>query len=454
MWISQVRNFIAGVVKWLTHVVREPRDELDRWQRAVRFSYDLGKYGAKQLREDRAPQMAAALAYQSLFALVPVLVVALILVRATISEDKLNTHIGTLLTTAGLNTASIELPSDFGDPNAPIATISLQEWLLGLVGTAESVEITAFSGVGAVLIIYAAINLLVTIERSFNSIYRAPEGRAWVYRGPLYWSMLTVGPFALILMAYLNGGVEAWAKEIAWGPWFEFLVTMLWSLAVGWLFWFAVYTLVPNTSVDARASAVGALICVILMEIGKQSLGASLSRAFAVNQLFGSLGSIPLFMLWVYLMWLAVLFGLEVSATLQFLGDRALEEMETRRMLSGLIEPAAVVGVMEVIAREFREGRSVSERKIVDMTGIPEQYAELILQELCTAGMLHRVDRDNAVCLAQPPDQLTVDRLMEIGFQLADAGGERRIGAFAAKLREGQRTLARQFTLSGIVAAD
>ena len=47
-----------SVMEWLRHVVTEPRSELTRWQRAVRFAYDLGRFGARQLRQDNAPQMA------------------------------------------------------------------------------------------------------------------------------------------------------------------------------------------------------------------------------------------------------------------------------------------------------------------------------------------------------------------------------------------------------------
>jgi hypothetical protein len=159
-------------------------------------------------------------------------------------------------------------------------------------------------------------------------------------------------------------------------------------------------------------------------------------------------------MFWIYLMWLGVLFGLEVSATLQFLGHRVHEEMETRRLATGLIEPAAVVSVMQVIGEEFTAGQPATERRIADRTRLPERVVGSIIQELCAAGLLHRLEREqSAVCLALPADQVTADRLMDVGFRLADGGGERWVSAFAERLRQQQRELARQFTLSALVAA-
>jgi hypothetical protein len=156
----------------------------------------------------------------------------------------------------------------------------------------------------------------------------------------------------------------------------------------------------------------------------------------------------------VYLIWLFVLFGLEVSATLQFLGNRTLEEIETRRATTGLVEPSAVVSVMEVVAQDFTAGLSTQQRRIADRTGIPERAVATIVQELCAEGLLHRIERDQtAVCLAQSPELVTADRLMEIGFRLADGAGERRVSEFAVQLRANQRALAGSITLASLLPA-
>ncbi len=444
MWKAQIQS----VLRWARHAIREPREELDRWQKAARYSYDLTRYGLRQLREDRAPQMAAALAYQALFALVPVLVVSMIVVRGIIGVDEFLRRVGNLLEYAGLKDVTLSRAAAAGSEKA----VTLQRWLEDLIGQAGQIDLRAVGWVGFALIVYASISMLVTIENSFNTIYRAPEGRPWLRRIPLYWFLITASPLAITLTAVLHGRVEAWAESLALSSWYVLTVGFIWSVSVGWLFWFAVYSLVPNTSVDLRAAAVGALVCVCLLEVGKRTLGVSISNAFAINQLYGSLGLIPLFMFWVYLMWLAVLFGLEVSATLQYLGDRALQEMETRRSHSAVIEPAVVVSVMQIVGEDFQSAHVTTQRRIADKLAVPERVAALIVQELCQAGLLHRVERDpNAVCLALPAEEVMTDRLLEIGFRLADDGGERWISAFASRLREQQRSLAAKISLASLL---
>ena len=82
---------IQRVFKWTTtclrNIITRPREELDRWQRAARFFYDLARYGAQQLRHDRASQMAGALAFRSLFALLPVFIVGMIVIKAVRGTD-------------------------------------------------------------------------------------------------------------------------------------------------------------------------------------------------------------------------------------------------------------------------------------------------------------------------------------------------------------------------------
>ena len=44
------------------------------------------------------------------------------------------------------------------------------------------------------------IGLMVTIERSFNTITNAPEGRPWLLRITIYWTVLSISPLAMALM--------------------------------------------------------------------------------------------------------------------------------------------------------------------------------------------------------------------------------------------------------------
>ncbi|MCZ6810507.1 MAG: YihY/virulence factor BrkB family protein, partial [Planctomycetota bacterium] len=165
------------VVDWLKRVVTQPLDELNRWQKTVRFCYDLGRYGARQLREDRAPQMAGALAFRTLFSLLPVLVVGTIVIKAIGGFDQFVERIADLFTALGLD--AVQMAPTGAEDGVAGELQSLSEWLLGFVSQVKDLNLAAITSVGVAVLIYSAVSLMVTIEDSFNSVYRAPGGRAW-----------------------------------------------------------------------------------------------------------------------------------------------------------------------------------------------------------------------------------------------------------------------------------
>jgi membrane protein len=220
------------------------------------------------------------------------------------------------------------------------------------------------------------------------------------------------------------------------------------------LFLFAAYTLVPNSIVAFRPAVAGAAVAALLVEIGKQSLGAYLQGAFSINQLYGSLGLIPLFMFWVYLMWLAVLFGLQVSATHQMLHGRTLDEIDQQRESTGMLDPTSVLNVMEVVAERFLLGKVVTAREVTDATGISERVIARILQRLVQEGWLNIVERPEiSFSLAKPPDQVGADDLIELGYRMVDEASHGRRSALCTCLRDGQKSLAGGISLASLVRA-
>jgi membrane protein len=447
-----LREGIWLIVSWLRRAVTEPRAELNRWQRAARFAYNLGHYGARQLREDRAPQMAAALAFRTLFGLAPVLVVATILVKSFKGLDAILHSLHELLVAAGLDKIQVISVSEAAAESGKTA-VTLAQWLENLTGQLVNMNLSAIGWVGSLVIIYAAIGLMVTIENSFNIIYRAPGGRAWTRRVPLYWFLLTISPVMLAMASYVNDQFAGWIAEVQTWQWLLVTAQTLWSFGMVWLFMFAVYKLVPNSSVSLRPALVGSLVAAVLLVVGKHTLGAYLGNAFAINQLYGSLGLVPLFMFWVYLMWLGILFGLQVSATLQMLHGRSLEEMEHPQSRTGMVDPTVVLTVMEIVAEHFVAAeRAISSLQLADMTSIPESIIARIIERLVQEKWLLRVEGpDAAISLARPPEQMNANELLAIGFQMVDEG-QARTSAILRKLREAQQNAAEGITLAALVS--
>ncbi len=432
---------------WFTRALTQPRDELDRWERALRFPYDLGRYGARQLRQDRAPQMAGALAFRTLFALLPVLVVGTMLLRAIGAFDWFRLRLGEFFSELNLDKFQV-VPPEANEPS-----VTLSDWLLDLIGQVQNINLAAITWVGVVVLFYSAMGLMVTIENSFNNIYRAPEGRAWLRRLPIYWTVLTVAPAAIAMTMYMSSRFDALVAEQ--GGWLSVFraAPVIWSVTATWIVTFALYKLIPNTNVSYRPALVGALVASILLEVGKRTLGAYFQNAMSFSLLYGSLGLIPVFMFWVYLMWLVILFGLEVSATLQMLGGRRLEEIEASKAGSGLVDPASVLLVMEVVVENFQSAQPTTARQVADATSMPEATVLRMFEGMIEDGILHRLNREDvAVSLARPPQQISADELIDVAFRMVDQGSAARRSALLERLRDAQRNLASQVTLATLAS--
>ncbi len=435
-------RLVGAVVERLTRIMTQPLNELSRFQRTLRFLYDLGRHGARQLQHDRAPQMAGALAFRTLFALLPVLVLCTVLIRAFAGFDQLEQKLADLFTQFGLDDFKVTGGSD----SAVAGGESISEWLLGLVNQVQQINIAAIGWVGLLVVVYSAIGLMVTIEKSFNIIYRAPEGRSWWNRLYIYWAVLTLAPIAIIGAMWIGNLLESFFT--ARGGWWSVFkaAPAVWNFLVLWMVTFFVYKLIPNTNVTYRPGLFGALLAAAMLELGKRTLGAYFANAVTIGQLYGSLGLIPVFMFWVYVMWLIVLFGLEVSASLQMLRGRRLEELDGHR--TGLVDPTSVLLVMQVVARYFEQSHATSAREIADEVSMSEQTVIMMLDHLTTAGIVHRLDQDGSIAMARPPDQVSAEELLEIGYRMCDESEAARASTIIRRLRDAQKGLAGQITLA------
>ena len=479
-----LKHRVSQFLHWLRTLITEPHHELTRWERAVRYSYELCLHGWRALQRDDAWQMSAALAYRTLFALLPVVIVSSIVFRGqstaqmesfganvihAIGLDKVRMP---AVTTPGKSPAEVEAERRAEDagidhqpattspaPGAPDAhaetkTVALSDFIQDTLRQAAKMDLAALGWVGFLLVVYSAISLMVTIENSFNKIFGAPEGRHWIRRIPSYWLLLTLGPALVVGALWIDRRSSAFIETVtSWG-WMLTALKMVWGMMVVWVLMFFVYRLLPNTNVQSKAALAGSFVAAVLLSAGKVGLGAYFDNAVSFSNLYGALGAIPLFMFWVYLMWLAVLFGLEVAATVQMLKGRQIEELTEKKPQNGLVDPVQVVSVMEIITERFAQGLATPTRDIADQTCIAENLVVTMVDRLVRANILHRVEgADQGVTLALPPEQISGEKLLEIGYDMVDEGGVGRISPLVGKLREVQKRLAGQTTLAALVPA-
>jgi len=399
---------IAAARRWLD----APDSHIATWQRPARFGLRLAVHAGSQLMRDRANLMAAAITYRTVFALVPVLVVSLVVLRFFLGADAISQGLNALLEQFGLTDLSLGQPE--GEAAGP-ATVA--QWLESVVQRAESINFGAIGAVGAALLIYAAVSMLIQIEQCFNVIYAAPAGRKMTTRLTTYWTMLTLGPLGII--ASLTLGSRLGDAVQAPGGVGAGVIDSVLSLGISWLILLVSYVLIPNARVKLRPAAIGALLAAVLWELGKFGFRSYLGFSTGYATLYGSLGLVPVFFLWVYLTWFIVLLGLEITRALQVLTDPKRQIL----LNDPPPDPACGLAMMVEAARRFAAGAALPFDEAASAGGLPPRRAETVLGRLRDAGHLHEVDQGGenpAFTLASPPEQTPAE---QIALALVDDDG-------------------------------
>jgi membrane protein len=394
---------IVRLEEYLKWLVSRPVAELSRWQRRLRFVVDLVRHGSRQMSENDSGEMAAALTYRTIFGLVPLLMVSMLAFRLFGNMEQ------AALKLQRAAYAFFNYQVEASQPEAAAFKEALDGRILDIMRTVSGLSFETIGAIGALLLIWAALGLLVSFENAANKIYRAPRGRSWLTRIGIYWTVLTLGPILLLVVLY---AAEFWlgrAEALPLvGPVFA-LLGEFGSLGGSFLALVLLYKLMPNTHVRWRPAIAGAIVAATLGEATKWAFGLYVSRALPYLKLYGALGLIPLFLFWLYLNWLIVLFGLEIAFTLQALRGRVFEAAADPEDTLRVSDPFWLVPLAAAIARGSRAGQPVSRQQLAE---------ELDLRLEAVAELVHVLEEDGLVLRTTRPGSEDVGLMLALPAEL------------------------------------
>ncbi len=253
---------------------------------------------ARRFVDDRCMQTAGSLTFTTLLSLVPLVTVMLSVLSLfpafqELTGDLRNLLMGQLMPTSG------EL---------------VQRYLLQFSEKASRLTI-----VGSLWLLVTAVMTLATIDRALNGIWRTRRHRNTVMVFMVYWALLTLGP--LLLGAAIAGSTYLYAvykSHVYEGVahYSDWLLLRLIPLLLETTAFFMLFVLVPRVRVRLRDALAGALLTAVLFEIAKRGFAMYVSQFKNYELVYGAFSAIPFFLVWLYLSWLIVLVGAEVTACL------------------------------------------------------------------------------------------------------------------------------------------
>lgn len=417
-----------------------PTHELGKWSRFLVLQVRIWFHCLRLLKVNRCGTQAAALSYHSIFGLVPLAIVSLMVFQMFPAFDTVSEKVKKFAYEQ-MNLTTIKYPAQtMKDQGATpqqtekgkevTVAEKLDELAKEYISKAHTGAITV---VGLALVIWAAIALLATIEKTFNTIFHVGTGRSFLHRLFNYWALLTLGPILLALGIYVSGQVVknkvlqkivpltrqqqvetpqnpamaegtvdpnapvgdgeqtadihkgAFRSKIAWlsAKTVPFLISLI---AIFFLYFF-----LPNTRVSAKAALWGAFVAAVIWAIAKFGFGQYMTNV-PKFQVYGVLGIIPLTVMWIYLSWLIVLFGLQLTYATQNVKrlDAAEFARARRQEQCFLANDQTVIRVMEYVLNAFerKDQKPVSVESIAYRLGMPTDFTEKILNRLVQSGLL------------------------------------------------------------------
>lgn len=246
-------------------------------------------------RQDNIKVPAGHLAYVTLLSIVPFLAVIFYMLSAFPMFSELNKIMEDLIY------------NNF----VPTSGNAIQEHVGGFI---ENTKKMSMMGIGSLIVI--ALLLISTIDQTINRIWRCTNKRSIVQAFTIYWTILSLGPIILGSSIALSSYLFSIVQDQGFLSIGQQLLSFM-PFVIAWLAFTGIYTLVPHQRVSFRYAATGGLVASMLLNVGTDLFSLYITNFPTQQLIYGALAVIPILFVWVYFNWLIVLFGAEVTATLE-----------------------------------------------------------------------------------------------------------------------------------------
>jgi membrane protein len=258
---------------------------------------------ARQWYELNTFQLGAALAFYGVFAVAPILMIALAIAGMIFGEEAARGH----------------LAEQLRQVVGPAVATAIEQTLRS-AHTTGSGWLATLIGVGVLLV--AALGLFSQLQSALNTIWdvRARPGRGiWVEVRGRFWSFLLVLSIGGLLLASLIAStlLSALGRFIdlsGWpgGPYLLLAIHWLVLLSLLTVLFALIYKVLPDVHIDWGDVWVGAGVTALLFAVGSYLIGLYLGWASPASA-YGAAGSLVVVLLWIYYSSQVALFGAEFT---------------------------------------------------------------------------------------------------------------------------------------------
>jgi len=166
---------------------------------------------------------------------------------------------------------------------------------------------------GLIVLVLIAVSMLISIEHAFNNVWKIRKSRPFIHKFAIYWTAITVSPFLIGLSFYLSSIIPNLLGKASFFSYLQYIWGHIFPLLLSWLAFFVLYKIFPNKEIKTVPALIGSFVAACFWEIAKAAFGFFVPRAATVPQLYGPLSTFLLFLVWVEWSWINLLFCGELT---------------------------------------------------------------------------------------------------------------------------------------------
>jgi len=208
-----------------------------------------------------------------------------------------------------------------------------------VIDKADNIIAAAQSGVvgvvSALLFLWTVIWMMFQVERVFNNVWGVRKIPRKLYkRFGFYFVALILSPLVLFIFCY---GIATYSNITSLIGWDLGKFTDAISSFVGWVLFAAVttftlsamYKFIPAPEVEYRHALKAALFAALVFCLFQYLYLETQMFVTRLNSVYGVIAAIPLFLIWLNYSWQIIIYGAELSYSLQNVDTYKLPDWET-----------------------------------------------------------------------------------------------------------------------------
>jgi membrane protein len=252
--------------------------------------------------EDNATRLAAAIAYYAIFALAPLLIIAIAIIGLVFGKEAAQDRVVEQFQ---------DLVGEGGADAIRTMIVSIDRPRAGIIATV--------TGVAALM--FGAGNMFLSLQDSLNTIWEVTPKpgrgiRNMIRERFLSFAMVLGTGFLLLVSLLISTGLAAFSEYLTGIlPELYYIsqaVNLIISLGIITLLFAMIFKVLPDVIIAWSDVWIGAAVTALLFTVGKYFIGLYLGH-ISTESAYGAAGSLVILLLWVYYSALILLLGSEFT---------------------------------------------------------------------------------------------------------------------------------------------